>query len=525
MKVGAGMKRVQAWRQLATVAGVFLIFFWHAGWPVPDNNEAHYLGKLRHAWDPAYAAKDFFFNTADAHFVFTWCFGWVTVLLPLPVAAWCGRILIWIFLAGAFARLARTLGVEGIRCLFAAALFTALMERAHLAGEWVVGGVEAKGVAYAFVFLALDGALRRRWKSALVFLGLATTFHVLVGGWALVAAAWTYLGSMDRARWKSLIPWVILSLVLALPGVIPAALLSVGVSRPDAQLADQIIVFDRLHHHLSPRDFKAEALARFGVLLAVWWIVLRSAKTDSIRGRLRRFSQASFFMLLFGFVYGLLTFGDLQVSAALLKFYWFRLADAVIPLTVSLIVARYLRPPNFNRLSLAAAAKGLLVGCAGGIIVYHFYDLSLTRIKSPNPRTDRADRIVNYKGWCDACQWIRENTPADSVFMTPRLNQSFKWRTGRAEVGTWKDVPQDAKGLLQWKERMLDLHGYPLVQGDDWWYESMSQIEETRLLATARKYGADYLLALSDPPKKLPIEYSNGVYTVYRMRRAETPRD
>ena len=39
---------------------------------------------------------------------------------------------------------------------------------------------------------------------------------------------------------------------------------------------------------------------------------------------------------------------------------------------------------------------------------------------------------------------IRPNTPPDAPFITPRLNVSFKWRTGRPEVVNRKDIPQDA---------------------------------------------------------------------------------
>ena len=35
-----------------------------------------------------------------------------------------------------------------------------------MAGEWVVGGVEAKGFAFALVFFALESGVRERWRTA-----------------------------------------------------------------------------------------------------------------------------------------------------------------------------------------------------------------------------------------------------------------------------------------------------------------------------------------------------------------------
>src|SRR5437764_272237 len=90
------------WRPLLEVALIFGIFFLHGAWPVPDVNEAHYLSKAKHAWDPGWCATDFFLNTADAHQVFDWTFGWTTKFLTLDVTAWVGRLLTWGLMAWAW---------------------------------------------------------------------------------------------------------------------------------------------------------------------------------------------------------------------------------------------------------------------------------------------------------------------------------------------------------------------------------------------------------------------------------------
>ncbi len=67
---------------------IFAVFFLHAGWAAPDVNEAHYLSKAKHYWDPAWCRSDFFCGTADAHQFFYWTFGWLTRYLSLPAVAW-----------------------------------------------------------------------------------------------------------------------------------------------------------------------------------------------------------------------------------------------------------------------------------------------------------------------------------------------------------------------------------------------------------------------------------------------------
>jgi hypothetical protein len=97
-----------------------------------------------------------------------------------------------------------------------------------MAGEWVVGDVEAKGIAYVFVFLGLEALLRQRHGWVFPLMGAAAAFHVIVGGWAVVAAgiAWLVLWKSDRrnsvASLSSLPPSVMLGFVLSLPGLLPA---------------------------------------------------------------------------------------------------------------------------------------------------------------------------------------------------------------------------------------------------------------------------------------------------------------
>ena len=52
------------------IALIFLLFALYGAYAVPDTNEAHYLGKAAHFWNPNYVQNDFFLNSPDAHGVF-----------------------------------------------------------------------------------------------------------------------------------------------------------------------------------------------------------------------------------------------------------------------------------------------------------------------------------------------------------------------------------------------------------------------------------------------------------------------
>ena len=95
--------------RLAEIAAIFAIFFIQGAWPVPDVNEAHYLGKATHYWIPHWIENDFFLNSADTHRVFYLTFGWLSLFLAPPALAWVGRILTWLLLAWSWRRLSVTL--------------------------------------------------------------------------------------------------------------------------------------------------------------------------------------------------------------------------------------------------------------------------------------------------------------------------------------------------------------------------------------------------------------------------------
>ena len=155
---------------------IVLVFFAIAGEPVPHVNEPHYLCRLKHFWDPSWCAGDLFLESPDAHGLFVWTFGWVTKWLSLTATAWVGRILAWTLLAWAWQRLSWRLVPVPLASVLAAALWVTLTDTAHLAGEWVVGGVEAKCFAYVFVLLALRELVDRRWNRVWIVLGRRARF-------------------------------------------------------------------------------------------------------------------------------------------------------------------------------------------------------------------------------------------------------------------------------------------------------------------------------------------------------------
>ncbi len=502
-------------QRLAEMLLLLALFAVQGAYPVPDVNEQNYLGKAIHWWNPDWAKGDFFLQTPDAHLVFYLSFGWLSLVVSPPVMAWVGRLLVWTLLAWSWQRLSTAVLPGRWWSVLTGALLACLVDRCHVAGEWLIGGVEAKGFAFVLMFLAVEAIVRACWRRAWLLLGAATMFHPLVGGWAAIAAALVWwLDRSERPALRSMVPAMLGGAVIALPGIVPVLLLSRGADAASIDQANVIYVFYRLYHHLDPLSFQPPFVVRF-VLLGVLWLALcELLPAQSPLRRLRLFVAVALCIAIVGAALALLQFVDRMMAASLLRFYWFRLADVALPLGVALVGPRAVE----GMMRSAPRRAALWLSIVIGLLAVHYLPLAYQRLE---PGVPRADRLPDYPAWRDVCAWIASNAeiPPDAIWLTPRANQTFKWYTSRPEVVTWKELPQDPAGICQWWQRLGDIYGYASTPGK-LMHSSLSSVPLEQLLAAARKYNATFLLA--DRKTDLPLKrlYANGSYAVYDLREA-----
>ena len=586
------------WVRVAELVGIFFVFFLQGAWPVPDTNEPHYLGKAIHYWNRDWIPKDFFLDSPDAHDVFYFTFGWLARYVAPPVLAWIGRILTWAWLAWAWQRLSWAVLPRPGYAVLSAALLATLTERAHMAGEWLIGGVEAKGFAWALVLMGLERLLRGRWNGALACFGAGTSFHALVGGWGGVAAglAWLLEGK-HRPRLGTLWPGLLAGVLLALPGLIPVARLNWGVDPESVRQAYQIYVEIRLPHHLDFLAFRPEYRLRFLLLCVGCWLLSRSvSRTHQIPQNrsadsypdacyqdafsyqdvsysavemLRRYWWAAMIIVGGGILFSVLLLPWPTLRISVLRYYWFRLADIIMPVTASLLVLRWvaektavlaaetnrsaytkagLPPPDaeqgFGGVAsvaqcfvpiwprrqspgrFAAAAPWLVMVLATAGALLHLAGYGWIRLQPTVPRAFTAHKdqwknpkqqLADYLSWRRMCQWIQEHTPRETRFLTPRQEQTFKWYAHRSEVATWKDIPQDAPGLVEWWKRMNTIYATGSTEPGHRWVDSLTQLPPEKLQQLAHQYEAQYLVVESRPRLPFRLVYRNRHWAVYLM--------
>jgi hypothetical protein len=521
------------------VVWIFFIFFLFAGSLPPDVGESHYLAKAKHYWQPAWCAGDLFLESRDAHTIFYWTLGWVTRFCSLSATAWIGRVITWLLLAWSWRRLSWAIIPRPLASLLSAGLMLALLKHGNLAGEWVVGGVEAKGFAYVLVFLALEGLVRGSWRVAIILAGAAGAFHVLVGGWTVLAIGFAWIISgRERPAAAKLAGAAALGLLFALPGLWPALALNSGVPKDEVREAARIYVFERLPHHLVYSEFSAASIARFQIMAVAWaaltWLLRREAGLL----RLQQVVMGAVVIAVLGVaidqafvIHASIANQSVaeyeRAAAGLLRYYWFRMSDSLVPLGLSVAMVAGLARLQATRPLLSAWLTIAAVLLALSNLAQSYY---LRRAEPVPPAIVQSQppesvRVTDwYRDWRSACEWISQHTPADTLFLTPGDQQTFKWYAQRAEIATWKDVPQDARGIVEWKKRIDEIYPRDRMHHA----LDLAAFSDAELVDIAQKYGATFIVidrGKSSRPIRLPKAYpllleENRTFDVYRVPEA-----
>lgn len=516
---------------------------------VPGVGEPHYLSKAKAFANPDWCSRDFFLTSSNAHYVFYVLVGPFTKMVSLETVAFIGRAFQFVLLAAGWTMLCGTLGLNARRQVWSAALFVLLSMLGNVSGEWLIGGFESKVAAWAFCLMSMHfwirGLQRGVISSAMMQSGLAglccgvaCSLHPVVGAWLAICIAMASLyGRVRRVRRVPrakeepsfasialrLIVFVVFTTIAALPGFLPALRLVFDTSLPESQreLANFYQVFWRLKHHLDPMEFTIwqwsyTLIGSYLLLKLVRQTQQKSDEVNSIDGSLDpwrnglqpalRIVLASAVIAAVGVLIGFhigpaKAIVNWEWRASLLKFYPFRMFDAFLPMAVAWLAV--VSPKS----SEVASSRTIT-----GTIALAFAVSWFTSSSAP-PGYNREQ----FEDWKQACDWIRQNTPADSLILTPRESFAFKWYADRAEFVCYKDCPQDAAGILEWNKRLWMLHDWTLNSSMDGQYNN-SDVDVAR-----NKTNCDYIVTRILGPFEATSLWQGKHWRIYQIPPRTAP--
>jgi multisubunit Na+/H+ antiporter MnhE subunit len=495
-----------------------------------EINEVDVLPRAKQFVDPNWIPDDWYLNQPPGYrWLFDLTIGRLIHTAGFLTASIAGRLWCYSVLSLGLVLIARSLGLKLPLLLLAIALllYTPLSQGV-IAHEWIFGGLEAKSVAYGFVLLAIWLLLRRRFRWMALLLGLATSFHVLVGGWTfLVAVAWLIV---NRDRYlKSIWHLATLGLIYlaASAFAIPAVLQQLLTPAPASLVPPSFIyVFLRLPHHLNPLSWPTGGFIKLLIYLMVLVVSIRiltqqqteePSECDQARIRLFEFTLLSLVPFTLG-----LAIAPFDSQGSLLQFYPFRLGDVMLPLATCLLLSCALqqRAGIRRQLMLSLICTGLLsLACSIQAVTLQ----KQIGVLSQFPEVD-----ADFKALCD---WVRTQTPADATVVSPPVQfVEFSWLAERPTIAKYKLLPQNKTAVLSWYERLSDLSGGPFPQPKQFrsrnrreaiehtLTQGYRQLTTTKAVALMTNYNAPYLMTEVDHHLHLPIAYQNQRYRLYKKR-------
>jgi hypothetical protein len=83
-------------------------------------------------------------------------------------------------------------------------------------------------------------------------------------------------------------------------------------------------------------------------------------------------------------------------------------------------------------------------------------------------------------------------------------------------VVTRKDMPQDARRIVEWWRRLDTIHRCDDAS-ERHYHQSLAELGDARLAKLGREYQAEFAVTTADPPLGLERLYRNNTYAVYRL--------
>lgn len=482
-------------------------------------HEVIYLLGPRRVLDPSFLALDLTWGGALSPT------SWLFDHLVAPPLAWfgefgvanLGRALTWALSAWAFTLLTRTLRLPwwSMAVGFGAWLFYGQTQTTcGLPFE----GFQVKSLSYPLSWLSLVFAIRGQAVRAGCAAGIATAFHVVVGGWACASLFASLAVNRKLFTNRELVRFLLATSPFIVPLVLALGLWHFGGGPgADTGRQDEIYVTFAMPHCLDPNSFLKGPKPFYllpvfilAPLLVRAWPHERGSRVLSV------YLMATMALFLAGLVaweaeaYGFLKLYPFQLAASIPLLFFFTFSMAHIKVA-------------------PAAGKGLrvawLAALVAGICLIDVRDVSEEAASAPIKFVQRVHRLANdgiqRKGNDRLHAWIRETSPTDSVFITP-MTEEFWAYAERAQVVQFNHPPLDER-LLAWRERLGELNrGQPFrfraFNNRRDFDRNVNRLSVAELVNIRDRYGATHYLASVDRPElRRHLVFTADKWHVYRI--------
>jgi len=480
-------------------------------------NESDVLPLARQFMDRQWLPTDWYLNLrTDYRVLFDILVGSFLSKVDFQTVSLTGCLLEYLAYAFALDSLYRALHLRFEYGAAALALF--LGQQFLVAGEWMIGGLETKVFAYLCVLFSISLILNERYRPAFFLAGLAFSFHPLIGMYSFfcLCVALFCIAIRTGEFWK-LFKSAWLFLVSGLAGFF-SIFQQLRFSSSSNNRAWEIYVLFRLPRHLYPAAWQGLTwiwLLGLSILLII--VLLRVVHEKKIK----------FLLIYLLCSVGLFGIGLIFYSLGLiswLRFYWFRLADVMIPFLLPILLLSFLstgwldqkmekfrRKPKFFSNENPNRSLSVLI-----LILTVF--ISLGNFATTFREYQKQEQAMSSERTVFA--WIAGNTPKEAVFLVDPTLADFYLTAQRSMFCSLKHLPSYEDEILEWHDRLSLCNGGKefnqsgaTVAGE--LQDNFYQLSLTQIKMIARQYAVSYYLGNEERQLNLPLIYDSGSYRLY----------
>jgi len=440
-------------------------------------------------------------------YLFSYAVGFLVQCFGFLKAAFLGRISSYILFSYAFVKLIRSIGINSKIALGLFTLYiTAFFGGMGGAKEWMIGGLETKVFAYPLVLLSLAYVIEKKISKSLFFAGLSFSLHLLVGGYysfciGVVLIFQLLKGECQFVKILKAIPFYLFSATFGLYGVF------INFTTPQLSEGWNIYVNYRVAHHTLPL-WETSVFVLFGLFTLINFILFFLSKNKIVKS-ISIFNLSNSFVTIVGlFIY---FFGN----QLLLRYYFFRFSDALLPLLTILNLYFFLQ----SKYTITSTIKNTVLG----FFLTLFFLTNFDRVKilfTPSYYINISERSSFN---VEMSSWIKENTSKHDVFIVSPTLSNFQVSTERSVFVTLKSSPQASKDLIEWHKRIRLLINKPLVYQDfkasyQLVKDSYKQITTDNIVKIKEQYPElTYLCISSAVDLDFEIAYQVGKFKLYKL--------
>lgn len=440
------------------------------------TNEEHYFALAKQFYDSDWMPWSFSFNEwPGSRLLYQYIAGFFLHYLSFEQTAFFGKLLTFILISYPLSLIIKKVRLSNLYFFFLFQLVF-VFHQYYFSHEWMIGGFESKTLAYPFILLSFYYVLINKWFKSVLFVAIATYFHLLLGGWFSLIILIYYL--VRHRNLKKPIVYALVYVLLILP-------IFLYILKGTLKIPGEVngISYDYLIAYFRNPGHAAifSSLHAFfyihlpGILLCIASFIVSYVFLSKIANeKLNELNKVV--LISFGFIFLFIVVGSVDNTGFILKFLPYRI-ETVALLFFLMVVFGFIDESLIDK-KMKDQLSYIALTFALPLLIYSaLSNINITLTYENDSYDDFYEYVITNTEQQDVFAFIGFH---NVLTIESDLEISFSRNTRRDLFVLFKFVPYGEK-IYEWHDRLNELIGI--------------EKEISNIWSTKEKYKIDYLVS------------------------------